>query len=88
MTDINETLPYWMVKIRKDSTIHMAELLNKNNVDLTKEQWVVLRISNQGKLMQTDLAEAIYRNKPSMSIIFNRTKSKYDLGQLTSIDFR
>lgn len=72
-SDFNKTLGPWLGKTYKMMNMYILDVFQKNNIQVTKEQWVVLKIlyeDNHG-ICQNDLAFITNRNKTSLTRLIN-----------------
>ena len=72
-SDFNKTIAPWIGKTSKLMNIFISEVFHKNNIQVTKEQWIVLKIlyeDNDG-LIQNDLAFITNRNKATLTRLIN-----------------
>ncbi len=72
-SEFNKTLAPWIGKTFKMINMYIWDVLKANNIHVTKEQWIVLKIlqeNNEG-LIQNDLAFITYRNKASLTRLIN-----------------
>lgn len=72
-SDFNKTLPPWIGRTYKVINIYISDVFHKNNIQVTKEQWIVLKILHEDnhKIIQNDLAFITNRNKASLARLIN-----------------
>ena len=68
-SEFNVTVAPWLGKTSKLLNICISNVLHGNNVPITKEQWVLLKIlhEDQDGFVQNDLALLTERNKASLT---------------------
>lgn len=71
--DFNKTLAPWIGKTAKIINMYISDVFQQNNIQVTKEQWIVLRILHENKkpLIQNELAFITNRNKASLTRLIN-----------------
>jgi len=72
-SDFNKTLAPWIGKTSKLINLYLAEVFQQNDIQVTKEQWVVLKILHEDKdgIVQNSLALITNRNKASLTRLIN-----------------
>lgn len=72
-SDFNKTIAPWIGKTFKLMNIFISEVFHKNNIQVTKEQWIVLKILHEDNdgLIQNDLAFITNRNKATLTRLIN-----------------
>ena len=72
-SDFNKTIGPWIGKTSKMMHMYISNVFQKNNIQVTKEQWVVLKILHEDNngLIQNDLACITGRNKASLTRLIN-----------------
>jgi len=73
ISDFNKLLAPWIGKTFKLMNIYIAQVFSKNNFQITREQWFVLKVLNEGNngFIQNDLACATNRNKATLTRVIN-----------------
>ena len=74
IAEFNNTIAPWLGKTTKMLHMHISEVFHKNNIPLTKQQWVVLKIiyeNSSENIIQNDLAFITDRNKASLTRLIN-----------------
>jgi DNA-binding MarR family transcriptional regulator len=75
--DLNKTLGPWLGKTSKMIGCLINEVLITNNIDLTREQWVILiKLHQKGGLAQNQLAFITERDKTSLTRLINTMERK------------
>ena len=72
-SDFNKTLAPWIGKTYKMMNSYIADVFKNNAIQVTKEQWIVLKIlheENDG-IVQNELAFITNRNKASLTRLVN-----------------
>ena len=72
-SDFNKTLAPWIGKTYKMMNSYIADVFKNNDIQVTKEQWIVLKIlheENDG-IVQNELAFVTNRNKASLTRLVN-----------------
>lgn len=76
-TYFNDLIMPWLGKLGKIFSRKLEQSFKKNNINLTKEQWVVLKNLNQKDgLTQNELAERMYSDKTSVTRLINNLEKK------------
>ncbi len=73
-SDFDKALAPWIGKTAKMINIYISDVFQKNNITVTKEQWLVLKIldeENNCGIIQNKLAFITYRNKASLTRLIN-----------------
>jgi len=72
-SDFNKTLAPWIGQTSKLMTLYITDVFKKHRVNLTKEQWIVLKIlhEDQDGIIQNELAYVTGRNKGSLTRLIN-----------------
>lgn len=71
------TLGPWLGKTSKMIGCFINDVLLENNIDLTREQWVVLKkLHHKDGLMQNELAMITERDKTSLTRLINTMERK------------
>ncbi|SNR33693.1 MarR family winged helix-turn-helix transcriptional regulator [Lutibacter flavus] len=72
-SEFNKTIAPWLGKTSKMLNMYILDVFNKNNIQLTKQQWVVLKILHEDTngIIQNDLACITERNKASLTRLIN-----------------
>ncbi len=75
--DFENSIGPWLGKTVKIVDYHLQELLNAHNIDLTKEQMIVLkRLHDRDGINQNELAFLTLRNKSSLTRLLNKMQKK------------
>jgi len=69
----NKTLAPWIGRTAKQINMYISDVFQHNNIQVTKEQWIVLRIlfEDNESLIQNELAFITGRNKASLTRLIN-----------------
>jgi DNA-binding MarR family transcriptional regulator len=68
MSKPNESLGYLVGSLSYSINRSFTALLNSHNVDLTKEQWVILKIIvNNGSMTQTEITNFLKKDKTTIT---------------------
>ena len=72
-SDFNKTLAPWIGSTCKRINMYISDVFQKNNIQVTKEQWILLKILNEDKdgIVQNELAFITERNKASLTRLIN-----------------
>ena len=72
-SDFNETLAPWIGKTYKMMNTYISDIIKNNNIQVTKEQWLVLKILHEDHngIVQNELAFITNRNKASLTRLIN-----------------
>ena len=72
-SEFNKTLAPWIGQTSKLMTLFITDVFKKHNVQLTKEQWIVLKLLHEDKdgIIQNELAFITGRNKGSLTRLIN-----------------
>lgn len=75
--ELKKTLGTWLGKTSKMLGCHINDVLAANNIDLTREQWIVLiKLYEHGGLAQNELAFITERDKTSLTRLINTMERK------------
>jgi len=75
--DFEKSIGPWLGKTVKIIEYFLQETLDKNKIDLTKEQMIVLKkLHDQDGLVQNELAFLTYRNKSSLTRLLRKMENK------------
>ena len=75
--ELKKTLGPWLGKTSKMLGCLINEVLATNNIDLTREQWIVLiKLNQHGVLAQNELAFITERDKTSLTRLINTMERK------------
>ena len=72
-SDFNKTLAPWIGKTFKMMNLFLSDVFHENNIQVTKEQWIVLKILNEDNdgIIQNELAFITNRNKATLTRLIN-----------------
>lgn len=72
-SEFNKTVAPWLGKTSKMLNMYISDVFYKNNIHLTKQQWIVLKILDEDNngIIQNDLACITERNKASLTRLIN-----------------
>ena len=72
-SDFNKTIAPWIGKTSKMMDVYISDVLSHNNITITKQQWIVLKIlfENPEGIIQNKLAFITDRNKASLTRLIN-----------------
>lgn len=72
-SEFNKTLAPWIGQTSKLMTLFISDVFKKHHVNLTKEQWIVLKLlhEDQDGIIQNELAFITGRNKGSLTRLIN-----------------
>lgn len=72
-SDFNKTLAPWIGKTSKMLNMYIADIFQKNNIKVTKQQWIVLKVLHEDHdgIIQNELAFITDRNKASLTRLIN-----------------
>ncbi len=72
-SDFNKTLAPWIGKTSKMVNMYISDVFQHNNIQVTKEQWIVLKILHEDNdgIIQNELAFITDRNKASLTRLIN-----------------
>lgn len=77
LPDIEKTILPWVGKTSKMMSICLKEKLRQHGINLTREQWILLKKLNDGDgQAQNDLAIITERNKASLTRLINTMERK------------
>lgn len=73
LSDFNETVFPWLGKTSKLMNMFISDVFHKNNIQITKQQWIVLKILSEKSdgIIQNELACITERNKASLTRLIN-----------------
>ncbi|REE81934.1 DNA-binding MarR family transcriptional regulator [Lutibacter oceani] len=73
LSDFNETILPWLGKTSKLMNMFISDVFHKNNIQITKQQWIVLKILSEKSdgIIQNELACITERNKASLTRLIN-----------------
>lgn len=85
-SDFNTTLAPWIGKTSKMLNMYLSDILKKHNIQITKQQWIVLKILHEEEngLIQNDLAFITERNKASLTRLIAIMEKKNLVSRITS----
>jgi len=72
-SDFNKTIAPWIGKTSKMLNMYISDVFHHNNITITKQQWIVLKIlfENPEGIIQNELALITERNKASLTRLIN-----------------
>ncbi len=72
-SDFNKTLGPWLGTTYKMMNMFIFDVFQKNNIKVTKQQWIVLKILHEDTdgICQNELAFITNRNKTSLTRLIN-----------------
>ena len=72
-SDFNKTVAPWIGKTSKMMDCFISDVLQSNNLPITKQQWLLLKILDQQNtgIVKNDLAFITNRNKASLTRLIN-----------------
>lgn len=72
-SDFNKTIAPWIGKTSKMMNVYISDVFHQNNITITKQQWIVLKIlfENPEGIIQNKLAFITDRNKASLTRLIN-----------------
>ncbi|MGB5821714.1 MAG: MarR family transcriptional regulator [Saonia sp.] len=83
--DFEKSIGPWLGKTIKIVDYHLHEAFQKEGLDLTKEQMIVLKkLHEQDGLNQNELASLTYRDKSSLARLLSKMESKNYIKRLQS----
>jgi DNA-binding MarR family transcriptional regulator len=75
--DFDNSVGPWLGKTVEIINYHLHELFKENNLDLTKEQMIVLKkLHDKDGISQNELALLIFRNKSSLTRLLTKMEKK------------
>ena len=75
--DFDNSVGPWLGKTIDIINYHLLELFKENNLDLTKEQMIVLKkLHDQDGISQNELALLLFRNKSSLTRLLSNMEKK------------
>lgn len=85
-SDFNKTLAPWIGKTSKMINIFIKDVFKNNAIQVTKEQWIVLKILNEDSdgIIQNELAFITERNKASLTRLINVMEKNNLVNRITS----
>ena len=90
-SDFNKTLAPWLGKTSKMMNMYISDVFHKNDFEVTKQQWIVLKILHEDAdgIIQNKLAFITERNKASLTRLINvMEKKKLVIRSTSEIDSR
>lgn len=77
-SDFNTTMAPWIASTYKMMDHYFSELLLNEKINVTKQQWIVLKVLNENKIgiIQNDLAFITHRNKASLTRLISVMEKK------------
>jgi DNA-binding MarR family transcriptional regulator len=90
-SDFNKTFAPWLGRTTKMMNLYFQDIFQKHNIQVTKEQWIVLKILHEDNdgLVQNELAFITDRNKASLTrLIHVMEKNELVFRQQSEIDSR
>ena len=83
--NMKETLLPWIGKTAKILGIYIIDKMNEKGIDLTKEQWVLLKVLHEEDgQMQNSLADITERNKASLTRLVHTLEKKNFIARIPS----
>jgi len=72
-SDFNKTIAPWIGKTSKMMNVYISDVFHQNNISISKQQWIVLKIlfENPEGIIQNKLAFITDRNKASLTRLIN-----------------
>ncbi|MFD1293911.1 MarR family winged helix-turn-helix transcriptional regulator [Lutibacter holmesii] len=85
-SDFNKTLAPWIGRTSKMLNGYISDVLNSNNISITKQQWIILKILNENPegIIQNKLAFITERNKASLTRLINGMEKKNLVARIQS----
>lgn len=86
-SNFNNTIVPWLGVTTKMLHHYITDVFHKNQIQLTKQQWIVLKIlfeNSQKKIIQNDLAFITNRNKASLTRLINSMEKNNLLKRIPS----
>lgn len=77
--DFNSTIAPYIGKTAKMLNSHVTDIFSENNIPITKQQWIILKILNENTdegIIQNKLAFITERNKASLTRLINGMENK------------
>ncbi len=75
--DFDSSIGPWLGKTVEIVNYHLLELFKENDLDLTKEQMIVLKkLHDNDGISQNELALLIFRNKSSLTRLLSKMEKK------------
>ena len=71
--NFNKTIAPWLGKTYKLMNMYISDIIHKQHINVTKEQWIVLKtlLEEKNGIIQNDLAYITNRNKASLTRLIN-----------------
>jgi len=87
-SDFNKTIAPWLGQTSKMMNMYFSDVFHKNNIQITKQQWIVLKIlfENNKGLIQNKLAFITDRNKASLTRLINGMEKNNLVARIKSKD--
>jgi len=87
-SDFNKTIAPWIGKTSKMMNMYFSDVFHKNNLQITKQQWIVLKIlfENSEGIIQNKLAFITDRNKASLTRLINGMEKNNLVARIQSKD--
>lgn len=78
-SDFNKTFAPWISITYKMIDEYIADILLKENIQVTKQQWIILKIlyEKQNEIIQNELAFITNRNKASLTRLISVMEKKH-----------
>jgi DNA-binding MarR family transcriptional regulator len=87
-SDFNKTIAPWIGKTSKMMNMYFSDVFHRNNIQITKQQWILLKIlfeNNEG-IIQNNLAFITDRNKASLTRLINGMEKNNLVARIQSKD--
>ena len=87
-SDFNKTIAPWIGKTSKMMNMYFSDVFQRNNIQITKQQWILLKIlfeNNEG-IIQNNLAFITDRNKASLTRLINGMEKNNLVARIQSKD--
>jgi DNA-binding MarR family transcriptional regulator len=87
-SEFNKTLVPWMGKTAKMLNVCLGQVLQENNFNLSREQWIILKILHEDMegFHQNDIALITNRNKATMTRLINVMEKNHLVVRIPSKD--
>jgi len=87
-SDFNKTIAPWIGKTSKMLNMYISDVFHHNNITITKQQWIVLKIlfENPEGIIQNKLAFITDRNKASLTRLINGMERNKLVSRIRSTD--
>jgi len=84
--DFNKTLAPWIGSTCKMMNFYISDVFKKNKIQVTKEQFIVLKILHEDKdgIIQNELAFITNRNKASLTRLINVMEKNHLVARIPS----